>query len=130
MNPPHERRPRIILVDDHQSVLMAFRRLLQTSCEVVDCVSNGHDAVDAVTRLKPDLVVVDLMMPDLDGFAVHRQLCRDPETSHIPVIACTAFYDPEVRRRVDEAEFDGFFEKSLRLDQLLDLIRDRLQLAQ
>jgi two-component system cell cycle response regulator DivK len=65
-------------------------------------------------------------MPDMDGFEVHRMLREDPETRHIPVIACTAYRDPDVDRRILEQAFDGFVEKPLKLDSLLSVVQDKL----
>jgi CheY-like chemotaxis protein len=99
---------------------MAFRRLLQTSCDVVDCVSNGRDAVDAVTRLKPDLVVVDLMMPDLDGLEVCRRVKQTtPETD---VVIVTAFDDDHVHGVALQVGASAFVAKHSG-DMLEDTIR-------
>jgi DNA-binding NarL/FixJ family response regulator len=84
----------VVLVDDHQSVLMAFRRLLQSSCEIVDCVGNGNDAINAVKALKPDILVVDLMMPDLDGLEVCRRVKQVAPETHVVIV--TAFDDEHV----------------------------------
>jgi DNA-binding NarL/FixJ family response regulator len=82
-------RPRVVLADDHPSVLVAFGRLLRASCEVVASVSNGRAAIEAVDALHPDVLVVDLMMPDLDGLEVCRQVKQTaPDTHVIIVTAC------------------------------------------
>jgi DNA-binding NarL/FixJ family response regulator len=87
-------RPRVVLADDHPSVLGAFGRMLNASCEVVASVSSGHEAVDAACRLRPDVLVVDLMMPDLDGLEVCRRVKQAaPETN---LIIVTAFDDADV----------------------------------
>jgi DNA-binding NarL/FixJ family response regulator len=84
-----EFRPRVVLADDHPSVLVAFGRLLRASCEVVASVSAGQAAIDAVGALRPDILVVDLMMPDLDGLEVCRQVKQTaPETDVVIVTAC------------------------------------------
>lgn len=95
MTSPRERRPRIVLADDHPSVLIAFRRLLEPSCDVVATVPNGAEAIDAVDRLQPDVLVIDLMMPGLDGL----QVCRKVKESmpEIAVVIVTAFDDADVR---------------------------------
>ncbi len=88
-------RPRVVIADDHPSVLAAFGRMLQLSCEVVATVPNGCEAVEAVSTLRPDVLVVDLMMPDLDGLEVCRRVKRiAPETG---VIIVTAFDDTHVQ---------------------------------
>ena len=94
MTAPPERRPRVVLVDDHQSVLMAFRRLLQSSCDVVGCVANGQEALTAVRTLKPDVIVVDLMMPDMDGLEVCRRVKQESPETHVVIV--TAFDDEHV----------------------------------
>jgi DNA-binding NarL/FixJ family response regulator len=92
----HDRRPRVVLADDHPSVLTGFGRLLQLGCEVVASVLDGHAAIEAVTRLRPDVLVVDLMMPDLNGLEVCRRVKHlVPETD---VIIVTAFDDADVQR--------------------------------
>jgi DNA-binding NarL/FixJ family response regulator len=84
-----EFRPRVVLADDHPSVLVAFGRLLRPSCEVVASVADGYAAIEAVGALRPDILVVDLMMPDLDGLEVCRKIKQTtPETDVIIVTAC------------------------------------------
>jgi DNA-binding NarL/FixJ family response regulator len=95
MTPDRELRPRIVLADDHPSVLIAFRRLLEPSCDVVACVPTGSAAIDAAGTLRPDVLVVDLMMPGLDGRAVCRTVkALMPE---IAVVIVTAADDTAVR---------------------------------
>ena len=89
-----ERRPRVVIADDHPSVLVAFTRMLRRSCEVVASVPNGQEAIKAVDRLKPDVLLVDLMLPDIDGLAVCRTVRKSaPETD---VIIVTAFENAQV----------------------------------
>jgi DNA-binding NarL/FixJ family response regulator len=89
MTSPPEFRPRVVLADDHPSVLVAFGRLLRPSCEIVASVPDGHAAVEAVGALHPDVLVVDLMMPDLDGLEVCRLVKQTaPDTDVVIVTAC------------------------------------------
>ena len=67
-------RPRILLADDHPGVLEHASRILAEEYEVVGTVSDGRAAVDAAFQLQPDLVVLDIMMPELDGFHAAREL--------------------------------------------------------
>ena len=121
MTTPQE-RPRVVIVDDHPSVLMAFTRLLEWSCDVVESVSNGPDAIDAARRLRPDVIVVDLMMPDLDGLEVCRQIKRlVPETA---VIVVTAFDDPKVQEVAIEAGASAFIAKYAVGDTLEQTIQE------
>jgi DNA-binding NarL/FixJ family response regulator len=84
-----------VIADDHPSVLGAFARMLQPCCEVVAAVPTGNEAVEAVNKLRPDILLVDLMMPDVDGLAVCRSVKQTvPETD---IIIVTAFDDAQVQ---------------------------------
>jgi DNA-binding NarL/FixJ family response regulator len=97
-----DRSPRVVLADDHPSVLTALAKMLRAYCDVVATVSTGADAIDAVIRLRPDVLVVDLMMSDLDGLEVCRGVkLAAPETD---VVIVTAFDDASVE---NVAKHDG-----------------------
>jgi DNA-binding NarL/FixJ family response regulator len=109
-------RPRVVLADDHPNVLNAFGRLLSFSCEVVASVSNGHDAIEAVMTLRPDVLVVDLMMPDLNGLEVCRRVKQAaPETA---VVIVTAFDDAEMQNVSLAAGASAFIPKHAVVDVL------------
>src|SRR5688572_15547659 len=83
-----ERRPRVVLADDYPPVLDALGRMLRVSCDVVASVSSGCEAVEAVCRLSPDVLVADLMMQDIDGLEVCRRVKRlMPETVVVIITA-------------------------------------------
>jgi DNA-binding NarL/FixJ family response regulator len=91
---PNERRPRVVLADDHPKVLIAFGRLLRDSCDIVASVRDGGAAIEAAATLKPDVLVIDLMLPDFDGLEVCRRVKQAaPQTD---VIIVTAFDDPHI----------------------------------
>ncbi len=120
-------RKKVLVVDDEEDFADLVREYLKVRGELeVEIADSGFQAGFTVARFKPDLILMDLMMPDMDGFEVHRTLRDDPDTRHIPVIACTAYRDPEIDRRIRDERFDGLIEKPLKLDVLLDLIRSRL----
>lgn len=109
MTSQHERRPRIVIADDHPSVLVAFARMLQPCCDVVATVPTGKEAVSAVLNLKPDILLVDLMLPDLDGLAVCRTVKQTmPE---IDVIIVTAFDDEHVQTVAMQGGASAFMPK-------------------
>ena len=87
MTSHEERRPRIIVADDHPHVLAAIGRLLQPSCDVVASVATGKEAIDAAGGLKPDVLIVDLMMPDLDGLEVCRKVKQESPATDVVIIA-------------------------------------------
>lgn len=102
---------RVLVVDD----ILANVRLLEAklAAEYFDVVPamNGADALEAVQRLKPDIVLLDVMMPGMDGFEVCRRIKANPATQHIPVVMVTALDQPEDRVRGLEAGADDFLTK-------------------
>jgi CheY-like chemotaxis protein len=69
-------RPRILLVDDHAGILEAASKLLVSEFDVVGTARDGREAVSAAMRLAPDLIVMDIMMPEMDGFGAAQELRR------------------------------------------------------
>ncbi len=92
-------RPRVLLADDNADMRQYLSRLLATSYEVT-AVANGKDALAAVARVDPDVILTDVMMPGLDGFALLQQLKANTELRDIPVILLSA-------RAGEEAKVEG-----------------------
>ena len=81
----------ILVVDDHADARRLIRRILQAHGEyAIDEASNGAEAIDKAVQDKPDLIILDLMMPEMDGFAVLDRLKTYPETADLPVVVVTA----------------------------------------
>jgi CheY-like chemotaxis protein len=81
---------RVLLVDDEFELLEALSFALKYAGYEVDCARDGSDALARVQRQMPDLVVTDLMMPDMDGEALCRALRQHPVWSHIPILLHTS----------------------------------------
>jgi DNA-binding NarL/FixJ family response regulator len=104
-----EFRPRVVVADDHPFVLVALSRLLRASCEVVATVSDGRTAIETVIALRPDVLVVDLMMPDVDGLEVCRRVKQAvPKTK---VVMVTAYDDTDVENVALHAGASAFIPK-------------------
>ena len=85
------RFPRVVVVDDTPEARRLIRRILQSQGDFeITEATNGREAIELITRERPDLVILDLMMPEVDGFAVLDALRSKPETANIPVIVATA----------------------------------------
>ena len=86
-----DRYPRIAIADDNPDVRRLIRRILQSQGNyTLYEATNGREAVDLVRKELPSLLILDLMMPEMDGFAVMDTLKGDQSTAHIPVIVATA----------------------------------------
>jgi threonine synthase len=86
-----ERFPRVLIVDDQPEVRQLIRRILQSQGNYqITEVGDGRQALQCANQEKPDLIILDLMMPEMDGFSVMDALQTNPDTAHIPVIVVTA----------------------------------------
>lgn len=117
-------RPRVLLADDYDGLLTAWRRLLEPSCDVVGCVRDGKALLDASTTLAPDVVIADLSMPELSGLDACRLIKQSsPRTK---VILVTAGGDQWVARAAFRAGASGFVLKHTAADDLLVAINAAL----
>jgi len=80
---------RILIVDDSPSQIEALRRILQKLGHEVITAEHGVQGIEVAKRELPDLILMDVVMPNLNGFQATRQISKDPKTSHIPVILVT-----------------------------------------
>ena len=113
---------RILLVEDNElNRDMLARRLARAGFEVLLAL-DGQEGVDAARRERPDLVLMDMSLPCLDGWAATRVLKADPRTSSIPVIALTAHAMMGDREKAIEAGCDEFATKPVDMRLLLESI--------
>jgi DNA-binding NarL/FixJ family response regulator len=113
-------KPRIVLADDNQHMRDAVARVLRTRCEVevVGCALNGAEAVDAALRLQPDILILDIIMPVLDGIRAARMLRRVDSATRI--IFLTGIEDSSIQHAAMEAGGQAYVFK---LQLLTDLPR-------
>ena len=115
--------PTVLLVDDEpDNVELLTRRLARKGFTVVGCHSAEEALAKAVTA-NPDVVLMDLKMPGVDGFEATRRLKADPATAHLPVIALTAHALQEDRDRALAAGAIEYESKPVELDRLVGKIR-------
>ena len=114
----------ILLVEDHLDSREALCALLEAFGFDVVPAHNGAEAIDLARRNPPDLVLMDIMMPEVDGFEATRRLRDFPETRDIPIITLTAMEG--ARSRALEAGADDFLAKPINSGQLLEKVRDWL----
>lgn len=112
-------RIRLLLVDDHTLLRQALRMMLeaQDSLEIVGEATNGRDAVDAADRLRPDVVLMDMVMPGLNGIEATRQIVR--HTPGARVLILTAYLEDDRLLEALRAGAAGYVVKKSDLDELL-----------
>jgi CheY-like chemotaxis protein len=108
----------ILHVEDNPQNRTVVRRLLQTEGYDVLEAADGHSGWNLAIRERPDLILMDLLLPAMDGFELTRKIKTTPELSHIPIFVLTAYGSSEIQSKAREACFDGFFCKPLDIDRL------------
>jgi two-component system, chemotaxis family, sensor kinase CheA len=113
----------IMLVDDDMRNIYSLSSVLEEYGYSIICASNGAEALDMLDRQPVDLILMDIMMPDMDGYDAMRHIRQSPTYEHIPIIALTAKAMKEDRDLCIEAGADDYISKPVRLDKLLSIIR-------
>lgn len=118
--------PRILLVEDNaENRDMLSRRLLRRGFEI-DFAVDGEEAVASARASRPDLILMDLSLPVIDGWEATRILKKDATTAHIPIIALTAHAMSGDREKALQAGADDYDTKPVDLERLLAKIADLL----
>jgi len=113
-----------LIIDDDRDLLLLVRRTLEfTAGWRVRTASSGATGIELAKATPPDVVLVDLMMPEMDGYEVCRRLKADPATAGIPVVLLTARHDLD-ERRIAETGAAGVLFKPFQPETLAQQVRD------
>jgi len=114
-------RPRVLLADDHRLLVDAFRNFLEPLCEVVGAVGDGRALLDVAPALKPDVVVIDIAMPRLNGLEAGRRLKQTMPV--IKLIYLTMNEDPDLAVQAMRGGASGYLLKTSAASELLHAIQ-------
>ena len=120
--------PKILLVEDNEASRDALARLLERRNYQVVVAGDGLEAVSQAQDAQPDLILMDLGMPGMDGWDATARLKADPETQHIPIIVLSARAMPNDRHQALAAGGDDFDSKPVQFDRLLEQIETLLSI--
>ncbi len=115
------RKIRLLIADNHVLVAEACRHMLQPEFEVVDIVTNGRALVRAALELKPDVVILELFLPQLNGLDAAEQIKRT--LPYVKLIFATANLDPEIAAEAFRRGTSGYVPKQSRSEELVTAIR-------
>ena len=121
-----DNRQTILIAEDENDNLVLISLWLQNLGYRVLTAVNGQSAVEVASLAKPDLVLMDIGMPVMDGLEATRAIRQNPETNALPIIFLTAFDTKEFRSRAGEAGGDGYLTKPFDFDRLSNLILNLL----
>lgn len=119
-------KPRILVVDDEPDVVTMIERALQSEGFEVLCAYDGISALDLAGTEKPDLVLLDIMMPMMSGYEVCEQLKANPQTRHIPVVCVTSAQSEDTRASTQSAGAQALLVKPFMPAELVAQIRRHL----
>ena len=117
---------KVLIVDDDPDIREIMVQLLSVQGYEVAVASDGFEAGSKVMDFKPDLLVLDLVMPGMDGFEVCKRIKKNPRTSQIKVLAVTGYDTDENRDRIMKAGADGFLAKPVDNHRLLEEVKSLL----
>lgn len=112
----------VLIIDDTAEARLLVGKVLEKHGYAVVEAGDGEAGIESARVRKPDLILVDLHMPKLDGFATTRQLKADPDTTGIPVIALSAETSSPNRDAIYEAGCQGFINKPVDYDLLIERV--------
>ena len=119
------KRIRVLLADDHQMLMDALKSVLEPRCEVVGAVTNGHSLLEAAEKLRPDVIVLDIAMPQLNGLDAARKLQQ--KMPAVKLIFMTMNEDPYLVGEAFRAGASGFLLKQAAVFELIDAIEKVLK---
>lgn len=120
---------RILVIDDEQGIRRLIPDLFEGGAYSFESVPNGAEGVARAVENPPDLIIMDLMLPQVHGFEVIRRLRANPATARVPILVLSAKVYPPDRRKALELGADDFIEKPFRIDELTAAVEKRLARA-
>ncbi len=126
-----ERKPKILIVDDDPDFLESTRTILESKPYKVIVAENGSEGLRKAKAERPDLIILDIIMPGEDGFSVAGRLKKDPQLADIPLLMLTSFSSKGAgtaipRSRGYELEAEDYIDKPVKPRNLLDIVEKHL----
>ncbi len=128
--PEGTKKPKILIVDDEERNLKLMVAILTNYSYAFETAKNGLEALEKTKAFVPDLIFLDIMMPEMDGYEACRRLKEDPLTQHIPVVMVTALTDRESRIKGLEAGANDFLAKPVDASELMVRAKNLLRVKE
>jgi DNA-binding response OmpR family regulator len=117
----------ILVVEDHEPMLGAIESVLELSGYIVSTAADGADALQVMGEAKPDLLIVDILMPEMDGYTFYQEVQRRPEWRSTPFIFLTSMAEREDIQKGREMGVDSYITKPFDPEELLAAVRAGLE---
>ena len=119
----------VLIIDDDQWIAMSTAMVLEAEGFTVHSALSGPEGIDRARDLHPGVILLDIMMPGMDGWETLERLKADPQLSQVPVIIFTAREHREGRSKAEDLGAAEYFRKPFRPDALVDTIRRHLVIS-
>jgi two-component system cell cycle response regulator DivK len=113
----------ILVIEDNAANMRLAVLLLEKAGHAVSCASDAESGLALARERSPDLILMDIQLPGINGIEALRLLRANPDTAAIPAIAVTASVMQQDRKHITEAGFDGYLGKPLNLKEFLEAVR-------
>lgn len=117
---------RVLYVEDDAEHCLVVSNMLAAHGFTVETAENGLKGIQKAHEWQPDVILLDLLLPHMDGFSVMNSLKENPVTQDIPIVVISAWPTADNRKRVREAGARGFIAKPFQVEELVNLIRESL----
>lgn len=117
---------KILIVDDEQDIVESLKFVLEGNDYTCYCAYNGEDGLKLAKELMPDLIILDVMMPRINGYKISRLLKFDSKYKDIPILMVTARSQEEDKLIGEETGADEYITKPFDLDKVLDTVKKYL----
>ncbi|MBJ3777650.1 response regulator [Acuticoccus mangrovi] len=114
---------RVLIVEDNELNMKLFHDLLEASGMDILQTRNGIDALEVAKRERPDLIVMDIQLPEMSGLEVTERIKSDPDLAPIPVIAVTAFAMKGDEERIRAAGCEAYLSKPISIDRFISTVK-------
>lgn len=117
---------KILIVDDEQDIVESLKFVLETSDYICYCAYNGEDGLKLAKEIVPDLIILDVMMPKINGYKISRLLKYDNKYKNIPILMVTARSQEEDKLIGEETGVDEYITKPFDLDEVVQKVNQYL----
>jgi two-component system cell cycle response regulator DivK len=119
-------KARILVIEDNEQNLYLVTYLLKKHGYEVESARDGQEGIETAARIIPDLVLLDVQLPVMDGYAVAQQLKSNPDLMAIPVVAVTSYAMPGDREKAFKSGCSGYIEKPINPDTFIAQVKEHL----
>ncbi|MCA8971008.1 MAG: response regulator [Planctomycetes bacterium] len=112
----------ILIIEDEKLIIVSTQMVLEAVGYRVESAMNGEDGIKTAKEVKPDLILLDIMMPGIDGWETLTRLKRDPDLTNVPVIIFTAREHARGHQKSNDMGAAGYFRKPFEPDELIELV--------